>query len=400
VNPSGREVLLGELYPLGAQFDGSGTNFAIYSESADAIDLCLFDASGHEERVQLPEATAHVHHGYLPGIRPGQRYGYRVYGRWDPSQGQRANPAKLLIDPYARAVEGDVDWTPAVFGHRQDNPSMRELTDSAPHVPRSVVIDPSFDWDGDTPPRTPWHRTCIYETHVRGLTMTHPGVPQHLRGTYAGMACKPVVDYLVDLGITAVELMPVHHFVPEGFAVERGLTNYWGYSTAAFFAPHGPYAASGQGGEQVNEFKHLVKTMHAAGIEVLLDVVYNHTTEGTEAGPTLSLRGIDNATYYRLLDDDRSRYLDFTGTGNSLNVRHPASLQLVMDSLRYWVLEMHVDGFRFDLASTLARDFYEVDRLSAFFDLSSIEVAHREISVRILSLKVPHSVGQPGRRLI
>lgn len=362
-------VLLGNLAPLGARWDGDGTNFAIYSESAESIELCLFDEAGSEERIELPETTAHVHHGYLSGVGPGQRYGYRVHGKWEPGRGLRSNAQKLLIDPYALAVEGDVTWTPAVMAHRHDNPAIQDLTDSAPFVPRSVVVDPSFDWEDDAAPATPWHQTCIYETHVRGLTMTHPGVPEGLRGTYAGMASDAIIEYLVQLGITAVELMPVHHFIPEGFTGDRGLTNYWGYSTAAFFAPHGPYAASGQRGEQVTEFKRLVKRLHQAGLEVLLDVVYNHTTEGSAAGPTFSHRGVDNATYYRLVDEDPSQYLDFTGTGNSLNVRHPAALRMVMDSLRYWVLEMHVDGFRFDLASTLARDFYEVDRLSAFFDL-------------------------------
>ena len=365
----GDVMLLGEVHPLGAHWDGAGTNFAIYSESAEAVELCLFDDDGIEDRVELPETTAHVHHGYLPGVGPGQRYGYRVYGAWDPRRGLRSNPSKLLIDPYARAVEGEVSWAPAVMAHRHNDPNMRELTDSAPYVPRGVIVDERYDWGDDAPPRTPWHKTCIYESHVRGLTMTHPDVPEALRGTYAGMGTDAIVGYLVDLGITAVELMPVHHFIPEGFTADRGLTNYWGYSTAAFFAPHGPYSSAGQRGQQVNEFKDLVKTLHAAGLEVLLDVVYNHTTEGTAAGPTLSLRGIDNGTYYRLLDEDPSQYLDFTGTGNSLNVRHASALQLVMDSLRYWVIEMHVDGFRFDLASTLARDFYEVDRLSAFFDL-------------------------------
>ncbi len=364
-----RTIELGNPFPLGAAFDGRGTNFALYSESADVVELCLFDDDGIESRVVLPEQQAFVHHVYLPGIEPGQRYGYRVHGHWNPTNGARANSRKLLLDPYAKAVEGEVTWHPSVFGHDPDDPLLPNLLDSAPYVPRSIVVADAFDWGDDAPPRTRWHETVIYETHVRGLTMRHPGVPEELRGTYAGVAHPAIIEHLVTLGVTAVELMPVHHFVPEGYLADRKLTNYWGYSTAAFFAPHAAYSASGQRGEQVNEFKHLVRTLHQAGIEVILDVVYNHTTEGTEAGPTLSLRGIDNAVYYRLSEEDRSRYLDFTGTGNTLNMQHPATLHLVMDSLRYWAQEMHVDGFRFDLASTLAREAYSVDRLSAFFDL-------------------------------
>lgn len=364
-----RTIELGNPFPLGAAFDGRGTNFALYSESADVVELCLFDDDGIESRVVLPEQQAFVHHVYLPGIGPGQRYGYRVHGHWNPTNGARANSRKLLLDPYAKAVEGEVTWHPSVFGHDPDDPLLPNLLDSAPYVPRSIVVDDAFDWGDDAPPRTRWHETVIYETHVRGLTMRHPDVPEALRGTYAGVAHPAIIEHLVTLGVTAVELMPVHHFVPEGYLADRKLTNYWGYSTAAFFAPHAAYSAAGQRGEQVNEFKHLVRTLHQARIEVILDVVYNHTTEGTEAGPTLSLRGIDNAVYYRLSEQDRSRYLDFTGTGNTLNMQHPATLHLVMDSLRYWAQEMHVDGFRFDLASTLAREAYSVDRLSAFFDL-------------------------------
>ncbi len=366
---SSHEFWLGEPFPLGASFDGHGTNFALFSESATSIELCLFDDAGNQERLTLPEQHAHVHHGYLPGVRPGQRYGYRVHGEWQPANGQRANPHKLLIDPYAKAIEGEVNWTPAVFGHALADADERSLLDSADDVPRSIVIDDTFNWGNDTSPRTPWHETCIYEANVRGLTMTHPAVPEALRGTYAGLAHPAVIEHLVDLGVTAIELMPVHHFIPEGFIVARGLTNYWGYQSAGFFAPHAAYSASGDRGQQVTEFKELVKALHSAGLEVLLDVVYNHTCEGTADGPTVSMRGIDNATYYRLNDDDRRNYTDFTGTGNTLNVRHPATLHLVMDSLRYWVQEMHVDGFRFDLASALAREFYDVDRLAAFFDL-------------------------------
>ncbi len=375
VAPS-RTAWLGEPLPLGALWDGTGTNIAVYSETAEGIEVCLFgdDDDGpadprSEERIELTEETAHIHHGYLPGVGPGQRYGLRAHGPWDPDRGLRCNPAKLLVDPYARAIEGAVRWHPAVLGHDPADPGAASLLDSAPYVPRSVIIDPSFDWGDDRPPRTPLHRTVIYEAHVRGLTMTHPDVPPELRGTYAGMAHPAVIGYLVDLGVTAVELLPIHQYEPEGFLIERGLTNYWGYSTLGFFAPHGPYSSSGQRGQQVTECKELIKALHAAGLEVIIDVVYNHTTEGNEHGPTLSLRGLDNPTYYRLVADNPRHYLDFTGTGNSLNVRHSTSLQLVMDSLRYWVTEMHVDGFRFDLASTLARDLWEVDRLATFFDL-------------------------------
>ncbi|MEM7339091.1 MAG: glycogen debranching protein GlgX [Actinomycetota bacterium] len=366
---SGHEIWRGEERPLGATWDGSGTNFALYSAGAQAVELCLFDADGYETRIEVPEHTASTHHVYLPGVGPGQRYGYRVHGPWDPAGGHRFNPAKLLVDPYAKAIDGEVDWSGPVFGHNRLDPGRPDTHDSAQSVPRSVVVDTSFDWGDDRSPATPWYHTVIYEAHVKGLSMTHPGVPAELRGTYAGMATEPVINHLVDLGVTAVELMPVHHFVPEGFVVDKGLTNYWGYSTLGFFAPHGPYAASGSGGAQVAEFKRLVAALHRAGIEVLLDVVYNHTTEGTAAGPTLSFRGIDNAAYYRLAPDNLAAYMDFTGTGNSLNVMNAASLQLVMDSLRYWLQEMHVDGFRFDLAPTLAREYFAVDRHSAFFDL-------------------------------
>jgi glycogen operon protein len=388
-------VWLGEARPLGATWDGTGTNFALFSEGAFAVELCLFDDDGHETRIEIPEHTANTHHAYLSGVGPGQRYGYRVHGPWDPSQGLRFNPAKLLVDPYAKAIEGSVDWTGPVYGHDALDPSRPDYADSAPSVPRSIVMDTAFDWGDDAPPGTPWYETVIYETHVRGLTMTHPDVPPELRGTYAGMGCEPVVEHLAGLGVTAVELMPIHHFVPEGFVLERGLTNYWGYSTLGFFAPHGPYAAGGDGGAQVPEFKRLVKTLHSAGIEVLLDVVYNHTTEGTADGPTLSFRGIDNTTYYRLDPDDPAAYVDFTGTGNSLNVTRAASLQLVMDSLRYWVEEMHVDGFRFDLAPTLAREYFSVDRHSAFFDL----IHQDPVVSRVKLIAEPWDVGPDGYQI-
>lgn len=396
--PSGlppSELGLGEPWPLGASWDGSGTNFALFSEGALSVELCLFDDEGHETRIEVPEHTASTHHLRLRGVGPGQRYGYRVHGPWDPGQGLRFNPAKLLVDPYAKAIEGTVDWTGPVFGHDALDPDRPDHQDSAAHVPRSIVIDNAYDWGDDTSPRTPWYQTVIYETHIRGLTMTHPGVPEELRGTYAGMACDAVIDHLVDLGVSAVELMPVHHFVPEGFIVDRGLTNYWGYSTLGFFAPHGAYAAGGDGGRQVNEFKDLVKALHRARIEVLLDVVYNHTTEGTADGPTLSFRGVDNTTYYRLAPDNPAAYMDFTGTGNSLNVTHSASLQLVMDSLRYWLQEMHVDGFRFDLAPTLAREYFSVDRNSAFFDL----IQQDPVVSRAKLIAEPWDVGPGGYQI-
>lgn len=389
----------GEPFPLGATHDGNGTNIAVYAEHAEAIEVCLFGDGepgsygwNDEVRIELPEHTAHVFHGYLPGVGPGQRYGLRVHGPWEPVAGQRHNPNKLLIDPWARAIEGDVNWDTSVFGYRMDDPMRPNTWDSARHVPRSIIVDESFDWGDDAPPLVPIHRSVIYETHVRGMSIQHPDVPQELRGTYAGMAHPAIIDHLVALGVTAVELLPVHHFVSEGFLADRGLTNYWGYSTIGFFAPHAAYSASGSRGQQVTEFKELVKALHAAGLEVIIDVVYNHTTEGNEHGPTLSLRGIDNRSYYRLDDDYPQYYVDFTGTGNSLNVRHPAALQLVMDSLRYWVQEMRVDGFRFDLASTLARDLYEVDRLAAFFDL----IHQDPIVNRVKLIAEPWDVGPGG----
>ena len=358
----------GTSYPLGAVYDGAGTNFALFSEIADFVEVCLFDRAGAEERIKLNEVDGFVHHCYLPGIGPGQQYGYRVHGPYNPAQGQRCNPNKLLLDPYAKAVTGEVDWDESLFGYRFGEPAERNDDDSAPHMCKGVVVNPFFDWANDRPPRIPYNETVIYEAHVKGLTHRHPRVPKDLRGTYAGIAHPAIIEHLSRLGVNAVELMPVHQFLTDKVLEERGLRNYWGYNTIGFFAPHAAYAAAGDG-NQVQEFKAMVRALHEANIEVILDVVYTHTAEGNHLGPTLSLRGIDNAAYYRLVDDDPQYYMDYTGTGNSLNVRHPHSLQLIMDSLRYWATEMRVDGFRFDLAATLAREFYDVDRLAAFFDV-------------------------------
>jgi isoamylase len=388
------EVLPGSPTPLGAHWDGTGTNFALWSASAQAVDLCLFDAAGTEHRYPLRETTHQVWHGRLAGIGPGQRYGYRVHGTYDPSAGLRHNPAKLLVDPYARALSGELVLDPALFGYPGDavDGSARDDRDSAPYVPRGVVVHDNFPWDGDRPLRTSWSDTVIYEVHVRGATMRHPDVPEHLRGTYAGLAHPAFVEHLVALGVTAVELLPVHHFVSEPHLLRRGLTNYWGYNTLGYFAPHAGYSASGSDGGQVTEFKTMVKELHAAGIEVILDVVYNHTAEGDHTGPTLSFKGVDNPGYYRLDGDNRARYTDYTGCGNTLDVRRPAALGLLMDSLRYWVTEMHVDGFRFDLASALARSMHDVDRLSAFFD-----VVHQDpVASNVKLIAEPWDVGPGG----
>jgi isoamylase len=382
----------GQPYPLGATFDGAGTNFAVFSEVAERVELCLFDEAGNERKVDLPETDAFVWHGYLPGAQPGQRYGFRVHGPDDPSNGHRCNPSKLLLDPYAKAVDGDMDWDEACFGYKFDDPEAFNDADSAPHVFKSVVINPFFDWADDRHPRTPYNETVIYEAHVKGLTMTHPDVPEELRGTYAGLGHATTIAHLTKLGVTAIELMPVHQFVQDHHLQERGLSNYWGYNTIGFLAPHNAYAATGTTGQQVSEFKGMVRAMHAAGIEVILDVVYNHTAEGNQMGPTLSFRGIDNANYYRLVDDDKAHYYDTTGTGNSLLMRSPHVLQMIMDSLRYWVTEMHVDGFRFDLAATLARQFHEVDRLSAFFDL----VQQDPIVSQVKLIAEPWDIGDGG----
>ncbi|TWG09374.1 glycogen debranching protein GlgX [Actinoplanes teichomyceticus] len=382
----------GNPYPLGATYDGGGTNFAIFSEVAERVELCLFDDEGNETRVDLPEREALVWHGYLPRIVPGQRYGFRVHGPYDPARGLRCNPGKLLLDPYAGAVDGRIRWDEALFSYHFDDPDVFNDTDSAPFAPRSVVINPFFDWGNDRPLRIPFHRTVIYEAHVKGMTATHPDVPEDVRGTYSGLAHPVMIRYLRRLGVTAVELMPVHQFVHDSGLVERGLRNYWGYNTIGFFAPHNDYSSFGGAGGQVQEFKSMVKALHQAGIEVILDVVYNHTAEGNHLGPTLSFRGIDNPAYYRLVEEDRQYYYDTTGTGNSLNVRHHESLRLIMDSLRYWVTEMHVDGFRFDLAAALAREFHEVDRLAAFFDLVNQDPVVSQVKL----IAEPWDVGDGG----
>jgi glycogen operon protein len=385
------EIWRGKAYPLGATYDGSGTNFAVFSEVADKVELCLFD-NGTETRVTLPEVDGFVWHGFIPNIEPGQRYGYRVYGPYDPAQGQRCNPNKLLIDPYAKAIDGTFEWGQALFGYNFGDPDSRNDDASAPNMPKAVVINPYFDWGVDRPPGHEYADTVIYEAHVKGLTQTHPDIPENIRGTYAAVAHPVIIDHLQSLGVNAIELMPVHHFVNDSTLVEKGLSNYWGYNTIAFLAPDAKYSSSANPGGQVQEFKAMVRTLHEVGIEVILDVVYNHTAEGNHLGPTLSMRGIDNAAYYRLVDDDPRYYLDYTGTGNSLNVGHPHSLQLIMDSLRYWVTEMHVDGFRFDLAATLAREFYDVDRLSAFFEL----VQQDPIVSQVKLIAEPWDVGPGG----
>jgi len=391
--PVREPVWPGQPYPLGATWDGEGTNFAVFSESAEAVELCLLDEDGAERRIGLPEVTAHVWHGYVAEVGPGQRYGFRVHGPYDPDHGHRFNPAKLLIDPYARAVEGRVDWHDSVFGYRVGADDLvPDDRDSAPHVPKSVVVHDAFPWGEDHRPNVPWADTVIYEAHVRGFTMRHPDVPEHQRGTYAAMGAPPVLEHLRRLGVTTLELLPVHHYVSEHAVVKRGLTNYWGYNSMGFFAPEARYSSAGSRGGQVREFKAMVRNLHAAGIEVILDVVYNHTAEGNQMGPTLSFRGLDNRGYYRTIDQNPRFYMDYTGCGNTLNVRHPQVLALIMDSLRYWVSEMHVDGFRFDLASALARSFHEVDRLSAFFDL----IHQDPVVSRVKLIAEPWDVGEGG----
>ncbi len=369
------DIWPGHPYPLGATFDGTGTNFAVFSATAERVELCLLDPDDDadtgwsETRHELTEVDGHVWHAYLPRVQPGQRYGYRVHGPYDPAAGHRCNPAKLLLDPYAKAFDGQIDGDESLFSYRFDDPAAFNEDDSLGHTLLSVVVNPFFDWAHDRPPRHEYHDSVIYEMHVKGLTMTHPDVPEEIRGTYAAVGHPAIVDHLKQLGVTAVELLPVHQFVQDSTLVDKGLSNYWGYNTIGFLAPHNAYSGSGTDGQQVTEFKAMVKALHAADIEVILDVVYNHTAEGNELGPTLAFRGLDNQSYYRLVDSDPAHYYDTTGTGNSLLMRSPHVLQLIMDSLRYWVTEMHVDGFRFDLAATLARQFHEVDRLSAFFDI-------------------------------
>lgn len=383
------------MYPLGASYDGAGVNFALYSQVAQKVELCLFDEHDVETRIEMTERNSYVWHNYIPGLRPGQRYGYRVYGPYDPVHGLRCNPNKLLLDPYAKAIEGNIDGDESLFSYwfksPDDNSAMNDL-DSAAHTMKSAVINPYFDWGNDQHPYISYHDSVIYEAHVRGMTNLNMDVPPDIRGTYAGLAYPSVIEYLKKLGITAIELMPIHQFVNDSFLQEKGLSNYWGYNTIGFFAPHNAYSSSGERGEQVNEFKSMVKAYHRAGMEVILDVVYNHTAEGNHMGPTLSFKGIDNASYYRLVEGDQQHYFDTTGTGNSLLMRSPHALQLITDSLRYWVTEMHVDGFRFDLAATLARQFQEVDKLSAFFDI----VEQDPIISRVKLIAEPWDLGSGG----
>ena len=383
------------MYPLGASYDGAGVNFALFSQVAQKVELCLFDEEDRETRVEMTEQNSYVWHNYLPGIQPGQRYGYRVYGPYDPAKGLRCNPNKLLLDPYAKAIEGNIDGDESLYSYwfksPEDVTSMNTL-DSAPHTMKSAVVNPYFDWGNDQHPNISYHDSVIYEAHVRGMTNLNLDVPPDIRGTYAGLAYPSVIEYLRKLGVTAIELMPIHQFVNDSFLQEKGLSNYWGYNTIGFFAPHNAYSSSGQRGEQVNEFKSMVKAYHRAGMEVILDVVYNHTAEGNNLGPTLSFKGIDNASYYRLVEGDQQHYFDTTGTGNSLLMRSPHALQLITDSLRYWVTEMHVDGFRFDLAATLARQFQEVDKLSAFFDI----VEQDPVISRVKLIAEPWDLGSGG----
>jgi isoamylase len=383
----------GRPYPLGASWDGEGVNFALYSEHAEKVELCLFDNSGKREiqRIPLAEQTDMVWHSYLPEVRPGQLYGYRVFGPYAPEKGHRFNHHKLLLDPYGKQIQGSIRWSDSHFGYRvgskQEDLSF-DRRDDAAGMPKNQVIDSAFTWGADAPPRIAWHETIIYELHVKGFTMCHPDVPSHLRGTYAGLATAPVIDYLTHLGVTSIELMPVHSFVDDRQLVERGLRNYWGYNSVGFFALEPRYLAT----SSINEFKTMVKTLHSAGLEVILDVVYNHTAEGNHLGPTLSLKGIDNSAYYRLTPENRRYYKDYTGTGNTLNMQHPRVLQLIMDSLRYWVLEMHVDGFRFDLAATLARELHAVNRLGAFLD-----IIHQDpILSQVKLIAEPWDLGEGG----
>ena len=383
------------MYPLGASYDGAGVNFALFSQVAEKVELCLFDEEDHETRIEMTEQNSYVWHNYIPGLQPGQRYGYRVYGPYNPALGQRCNPSKLLLDPYAKAIEGNIDDDPSLFSYDMSNPddiNAINTQDSAAYTMKSVVVNPYFDWGNDQHPNISYHDSVIYEAHVRGMTNLNQDVPPDIRGTYAGLAYPAVIDYLKKLGITAIELMPIHQFVNDSFLQQKGLSNYWGYNTIGFFAPHNAYSSVGERGQQVNEFKSMVKAYHRAGMEVILDVVYNHTAEGNHMGPTLSFKGIDNQAYYRLVDNDPYHYFDTTGTGNSLLMRSPHALQLITDSLRYWVTEMHVDGFRFDLAATLARQFQEVDKLSAFFDI----VEQDPVISRVKLIAEPWDLGSGG----
>jgi isoamylase len=388
----------GSPYPLGATWDGNGVNFALYADKATGVELCLFKSTTDEKefvKLKMNERSHQVWHIYIPGLKPGQLYGYRVHGAYEPNNGQRFNPHKLLLDPYAKAIAGKIEWSDSLFGYEvgseEEDLSLSEQ-DSAAFLPKCVVIDPTFDWESDTPPRIPYHKSIIYEAHVRGFTMLHPDIPKDIRGSYSALAHPVTIEYLKKLGITAIELMPVHHFIADRHLVEKGLTNYWGYNTIGFFAPEVRYSSSGVLGEQVNEFKNMVKELHKAGIEVILDVVYNHTAEGNHMGPTLCFRGIDNESYYRLVSDDKRYYMDYTGTGNTLNANLPNVLRLMMDSLRYWIQDMHVDGFRFDLASTLARELHEVNKLSAFFD-----IIHQDpVISQVKLIAEPWDIGEGG----
>ncbi|WP_205504448.1 glycogen debranching protein GlgX [Rufibacter psychrotolerans] len=388
----------GSPFPLGATWDGKGVNFALYAQNATKVELCLFSTPQDEvetARIEIIERSHQVWHTYIPELEPGQLYGFRVHGPYEPENGHRFNHHKLLIDPYAKAISGTVNWHESLFGyqfgHEDEDLSFSEM-DSAPFIPKSVVVDPSFDWEGDTPPKIPFHKSVIYEAHVKGFTRLHPDIPEEIRGTYAGIAHPTTIQYLQDLGITAIELLPVHHFITDWYLQDKGLTNYWGYNSIGFFAPDVRYSSSGVLGQQVTEFKNMVKALHRAGIEVILDVVYNHTGEGNEKGPTLSFKGIDNASYYRLVEDNKRYYMDYTGTGNTLNANLPSVLRLIMDSLRYWILEMHVDGFRFDLASALARELHDVDRLSSFFD-----IIHQDpVISQVKLIAEPWDVGEGG----
>ncbi|MES2268402.1 MAG: glycogen debranching protein GlgX [Bacteroidota bacterium] len=394
-----KNIYPGKPYPLGATYDGQGVNFALYSDNATDVELCLFDSAADEkepeERIKITERTHQIWHCYLPGIKPGQLYGYRVHGPYAPEQGHRFNANKVLIDPYAKAISGTINWHDSLFGyelgHHAEDLSF-STSNSSPYIPKAVVVDSSFDWEDDQPPRTPYHQSVIYETHVKGFTQLHPDIPEEIRGTYEAIGHPASIKYLTELGVTAIELMPVHHFVNDRHLAEKGLSNYWGYNTIGFFAPDVRYAGNIDNGKQVQEFKQMVKELHKAGIEVILDVVYNHTGEGNHMGPTLSLKGIDNSSYYRLVDDNKRYYNDYTGTGNTLNAMLPNVLRYIMDSLRYWITEMHVDGFRFDLAATLARELHEVNRLSGFFDIIYQDPTISQVKL----IAEPWDIGEDG----